>query len=245
MPVNSAHACARAKCDLHRPRSVSTKSPPWHQLRILLAKDLYLHGKTGVATLAGALLFCEVSNRIISSGIGPRLTFVVNVNFLLTLVWSELLVTRERTTGTFSWLRTLPVDDRTVVASKFIGGSAWCVACWILSSGLSAPELWHRLGTWFVLQATLLTFGALSLASKWRFPNNLGHLLPVGMVAVLLGVVVAIAGDGTPTRILWSSLWDTSFGRPILTAALLVLYALILGGTVWWVSHADTEQFID
>ena len=65
------------------------------------------------------------------------------------------------------------------------------------------------------------------------------------MVAVLLGVVVAIAGEGTPTRILWSSLWDTSFGRPILTAALLVLYALILGGTVWWVSHADTEQFID
>ena len=102
-------------------------------------------------------------------GVGPRVSFVFNLNLFLTMLWSDWLITRERSKRTFAWLRGLPVDDRVLAGSKFVVAAGCCVALWLVSSALFAPESWRSPGTGLVLQCVLLTFGGLTVATKWRF----------------------------------------------------------------------------
>jgi hypothetical protein len=214
-------------------------------MRALLAKDLRLHGRDAAFAAGGAFLLIEMANRLVDQGPGPRGSFVFNINLLLTLLWSEWLITRERSKRTFAWLRGLPVDDRVLVSSKFVAGAGCAVAFWILSSALFARELWQPVGTGLVLLCALLSFGGLSIAAKWRFPWKVGHFLPLLVILVPLLILMKLAGDGSVAQERLVALWNAPAGRPAVAATLLLVYAAIVTVTVRWVSGADTSQLVD
>ena len=215
------------------------------QVRALIAKDLRLHGHAVALATAGCLLLLALATRVMPQGIGPRVSFVFNVNLLFTLLWSDWLITRERSKRTFAWLRGLPVDDRVLGSAKFIAAAGCSVALWLVSSVLFARELWRPPGTALVLQCAIVAFGGLSVAAKWRFSWRLGQVLPpvVGLMPVLL--FMALAGDGTDRHASLLALWDAPYGRPLAAASLLAVYAAIVTLTLHWITHADTFQLVD
>ena len=70
--------------------------------RALIVKDLRLHGRAVALTSAGCLLLLATATYVVPQGVGPRVSFVINLNLLLPLLWSDWLITRERSKRTFS-----------------------------------------------------------------------------------------------------------------------------------------------
>ena len=215
------------------------------QCGALIGKDLRLHGRAVALTIASCLLFLATAIRVMPQGVGPRVAFVFNSNLLLTLMWSDWLITRERSKRTFAWLRGLPVDDRVLARAKFVMAAGWCVALWLVSSALFARELWRPPGTVLVLQCGLVAFGGLSVATKWRFPWRLGQILPLVIVLVPVLLLMTLAGDGTDRREILIAVWNAPYGKLAAATALLAVYAAIVAATVRWVTRADTFQLID
>ena len=215
------------------------------QLRALVAKDLRLHGRGFILMLAGGLLLLAATSRLAPQGEGPRVSLVCNLNLLLTLLWSDWLITRERSKRTFAWLRGLPVDDRVLGGAKFLLAAAFCVSFWLASSALFARELWQPPGTALVLQCALVAFGGLSVATKWRFPWRLGQILPLVIVLVPVLLFMTLAGDGTSGGETLTAMWNAPYGKPVAASLLLRTYAAIVATTVHWVAGADTFQLAD
>ena len=215
------------------------------QCGALIAKDLRLHGRAVALTIASCLLFLATAIRVMPQGVGPRVAFVFNANLLLTLMWSDWLITRERSKRTFAWLRGLPVDDRVLAHAKFVIAAGWCVTLWLVSSALFARELWRPPGTVLVLQCGLVAFGGLSVATKWRFPWRLGQILPLVIVLVPVLLLMTFAGDGTDRREILIAVWNGPYGRVAAATALLAVYAAIVAATIRWVTRADTFQLVD
>ncbi len=215
------------------------------QMQALIAKDLRLHGRAMALTMGGSLVLIALAGHVAPQGAGPRSSFVFSMNLLLTLLWSDWLITRERSKRTFAWLRALPVDDRLLASSKFVAAAGCCGVFWILSSGLFARELWRPPGTWLTLLCALVTFGGLSVATKWRFPWRLGHVLPLAIVLVPVLLFMMLADEGTGVRERLVATWNAPYGRPAAMASLLALYAAIVAITVRWVRQADTFQLTD
>jgi hypothetical protein len=215
------------------------------QFQALIAKDLRLHGRAVGLTIGGSLALIEMAEYVAPTGAGPRSSFVFSVNLLLTLLWSDWLITRERSKRTFAWLRTLPVDDRLLAGSKFVAAAGCCVVCWTVSSGLFARELWRPLGTGLVLQCALVTFGGLSIATKWRLPWRPGQVAPLVIVLVPVLIFMTVADEDTPVRARLLTMWTAPYGRPIAVAFLLAIYAAIVAVTIRWVRRADTYQLVD
>lgn len=97
------------------------------QTRAPIVKDLRLHGRAFALTLAAGLLLCLTLNRVEPQAVGARVSLVCNINLLLTLLWSDWLITRERSKRTFAWLRGLPVDDGVLASAKFLVAGGCCV----------------------------------------------------------------------------------------------------------------------
>ena len=215
------------------------------QIRALIAKDLRLHGQAVALAIAGCLLLVATAIRVVPQGVGPRVSFVVNLNLLLTLLWSDWLITRERSKRTFAWLRGLPVDDRALGTAKFVVAAGCCVALWLVSSALFARELWRPPGTGLVLQCALVAFGGLSVAAKWRFPWRLGQVLPAVIVLVPVLLFMTLAADGTDRRETLIAMWNAPYGRLAAASSLLAVYAATVTVTLHWVTRADTFQLVD
>ncbi len=215
------------------------------QARALIAKDLRLHGRAVALTIAGCLLVLATALHVMPQGVGPRVSFVFNLNLFLTMLWSDWLITRERSKRTFAWLRALPVDDGLLASSKFVAAAGCCVALWLVSSALFARELWRPSGTGLVLQCALLTFGGLTVATKWRFPWQLGQVLPLVIVLVPVLLFMTLAGDGTDRHDSLIAVWNAPCGTLAAAASLLAVYAAIVTITLRWVTRADTFQLVD
>ena len=215
------------------------------QIRALIANDLRLHGQGVALATAGCLLLLATATRVMPQGIGPRVSFVFNVNLLLTLLWSDWLITRERSKRTFAWLRGLPVDDRVLGSAKFIVAAGCSVALWLVSSVLFARELWRPPGTALVLQCAIVAFGGLSVAAKWRFSWRLGQVLPLVVVFVPVLLFMTLAGDGTDRYVSLVAVWNAPYGKFAAAASLLAVYAAIVTVTLHWVTRADTFQLVD
>ena len=215
------------------------------QIRTLVGKDLRLHGRAIALTIAACLLLLAAAIRVMPAGIGPRLSFVFNLNLLLTLMWSDWLITRERSKRTFAWLRGLPVDDRVLASGKFVVAAGCCVALWLVSSALFARELWTPPGTALVLQCGLVAFGALSVATKWRFPSRVGQVLPLVVVLMPVLLFMALKGEAAGSRDSLIAMWNAPYGKLAAVTSLLAVYAAIVVATVRWVTRADTFQLVD
>lgn len=209
----------------------------------LIAKDFRLHGRPLLLVFAGILSLVGLVIRYIPSDASP-VGWVTNVNMIIPLLFGEWFIARERSTRSFAWLRTLPLDDRTLALSKFVPASACCVVLWTVSSGLFAREVWQS-GEGMVLQCALLAFGALCVATRWRINWHLAHAVPFGILAALLLLSMLVAGEATGTGAALAAFWNAPYGPPVAAAALLLVYLGIVWNTIRWVERADTWQLVD
>jgi len=215
------------------------------QLAVLMAKDLRLHWRALAGAMADTLTLAAAAAYAIPQGPGPRVALVFNLNLMLAFLWSEWLITRERSKGTFRWLRTLPVDDRAVVGSKFAAAGLWSTAFWAVSSAMFARELLHPVGTWVTLLAGLWLFGGLAVAAKWRFSWRVGHIGPLLALVLPLLLTMTLAPDGSPRREALLALWNAPWGRRLAAGFLLSVYAIIILATTRWMRRADTLDLVD
>lgn len=92
----------------------------WH-IFLITSKDIYLKIInlsiiwTGLVT--GSVILSFVSNK---TGPVPLFLFPIFMTAFLSLFYMEWLISNEKETATFLWLRTLPVSDRTIVSSKLL-----------------------------------------------------------------------------------------------------------------------------
>ena len=213
-------------------------------LWILMAKDLRLHGLPLLLVFAAILSFVGLVIRFVPSDASP-VGFVTNVNMLIPLMFGEWLIARERSTHSFAWLRSLPLDDRALALSKFLLASACGVALWTLSTGLFARQVWQSRGEPLVTLCALTAFGALCVATRWRINWHLAHVLPFGGLAALLLAGMLVAREGTRARAALIAFWNAPYGPPLLAAGLLLIYLGIVWNTIRWVEQADTWQLVD
>ena len=86
---------------------------------LMTAKDIYLKivnlSLIWIGLLAGSILLSLLSPK---SGPVPLFVFPILMTSFLSLFYMEWLISSEKERGTFLWLRTLPVSDRTIVSSK-------------------------------------------------------------------------------------------------------------------------------
>ena len=210
----------------------------------LLAKDLRLHGLPSLLLMAALLAACAgVTLFAPSRDAIPGFAF--NMNMLAPLLLSEWLITRERSKRSFAWLRSLPVDDRTVAGGKFLYAAVFSAVLWPMSSALFAPVLWSPWSTGLVLQCSLLVLGALLIAARWRTNWRYAPMAALGVFAGPILIFLGLMGEGTARRAALAALWNAPYGPPLAAAGLLVLYVSIVWSTVRWVERADTYQLVD
>ena len=209
----------------------------------LLAKDLRLHGLPLLLLIGVLLAACAVVQ--FAPRRGPIPGFVFNMNMLAPLLLSEWLIARERAKRSFAWLRSLPVDDRTVAVSKFLYAAVVSVALWATSSALFAPVLWSPWSTGLVLQCSLLVLGALLIAARWRTNWRYAPMVAVGVFAGPILVFLALMGEDTARWAALAALWNAPYGPRLAAGGLLFMYISIVWSTVRWVERVDTHQLVD
>ncbi len=210
------------------------------QLGALLLKDLQLHGLAMALAIGGLVLVTmSTANALPERLAAFHIVLVFNLNFILAaLVWSDWLISRERSKRTFAWLRTMPVDDRVLAGSKFIAVGAAGILCWCLTSALIAPEFRPSPATWLALQCVLLLLGAISVSAVWRLNPKLGQIVQLSLVivpSILFGVVTTRAAWSIAALEQWNA-W--------IAAGLLMVYAATVIGTMRWVNRAETNELI-
>ena len=213
-------------------------------LMVLIAKDLRLHGLP-LLLLIGVLFAACAGVMQFAPSREPIPGFVFNVNMLAPLLLSEWLIARERAKRSFAWLRSLPVDDRAVAASKFLFAAVVSVVLWVTSSALFAPVLWSPWSTGLVLQCSLLVLGALLIGARWRTNWRYAPMAALGIFAGPILIFLALLGEDTARRAALVTLWNAPHGPPLAAAGLLLVYVSIVCWTVRWVERADTYQLVD
>ena len=212
-------------------------------LMALLAKDLRLHGLP-LLLLIGVLLAACAGVQFAPRR-GPIPGFVFNMNMLAPLLLSEWLIARERAKRSFAWLRSLPVDDRTMAVGKFLYAAVVSVVLWTTSSALFAPGLWSPWSTGLVLQCSLLVLGALLIAARWRTNWRYAPMAAMGVFAGPILIFLTLMGEDTARRAALATLWNAPYGPPLAAAGLLLIYVSTIWSTVRWVERADTYQLVD
>ena len=210
----------------------------------LLAKDLRLHGLPLLLLMGVLLAVCAGVTQFAPSR-GPIPGFVFNMNMLAPLLLTEWLIARERAQRSFAWLRSLPVDDRTVAVGKFLYAAIVSVALWATSSALFAPVLWSQWSTGLVLQCSLLVVGALLIAARWRSNWRFAPMAAMGVFAGPILIFLALIGEDTARRAALVALWHAPYGPPLAAAGLLLVYVSIVWSTARWVERADTFRLVD
>jgi len=218
------------------------------RVRALAVKDLRLHARSIIVTQVGLIAFGALG-RFIRPGAPPDDLgwFLYYINFLMAGFWGDWFVSREKVKGTAAWLRSLPLSDADIVASKLVAQAVCTVPLWVACSGLF---LWRffvpgRVGTWVVLLLGLLAFGGVSLAARWRFHQKAGQLLPFGIVGVLL-VLLTLVEHLVPDATTWlGAVWQSVGGKAAVAASLVFCYIAAWWATLRWVRRCDTSMLLE
>jgi ABC-2 family transporter protein len=110
---------------------------------------------------------------------------------VLSTLYGQWLVDRERSKGTLAWVRSLPYSDAEIVFGKFAAYYAMQSTVFVAGSLLSAPmEVAKRPEGWLLTWLAILAFGALLMTGKWLFGEKLGQ---AAAGIILLGIVVGLA----------------------------------------------------
>lgn len=216
-------------------------------LRALMVKDLRLHRRELAFAFAAWFGLCALWAYSRRGRPESTMLQVFFVNALASAFWGEWLVSREKTTGTFAWLRTLPISDSDLVASKFASQALWCSALWIPSSLLLAHDalLPNRWPVWGVLYLTLLAGGASIVATRWRFQQKAAQAAPLAAGSILAMVFIIANSAGLDGARVLADWWVGPFGKAGTAALLTGAYGGIIWATGAWVSRSETTRFLE
>ncbi|MEO8076123.1 MAG: hypothetical protein ABI818_07325 [Acidobacteriota bacterium] len=217
-------------------------------MRALIRKDVHVH-RLGMAGTAAVLLGLPALAGLVkpdaSEASGTSL--IVNLNFILVLVWGDWLVSREKTKGTIGWLRTLPVPEETMVTAKVATYMLGCVSLWIASTVLYCrhfyfPARWRE---WVLVLCALMFFGTVSVCGRFRFRQKLGQVLPPLVLGVLAGAYyVLVRMAPAETARLTVRGMQPRFVVPE-AAGILALSVAVVWVTVAWLRRAETFQLVE
>jgi hypothetical protein len=221
------------------------------KVRTLIGNDLRLHGRGIAGVELGMLGFIALVLWVTRAGPtstpAVQVPFVFNVNFLISLLWGEWLVSREKTKGTLAWLRALPLSDQDIVTAKFLTCALCCVSLWISSSLLFVRSYFFpsRWATWWIYQLCLLGLATFSLSGRWRFRQKLGMMLP--LVAVGVPLLAVLLADEAGIHILryLTTFYSEPGGKGWVAAGLVVFCGAVWWATVKWVSRCETYELLD
>ena len=214
-------------------------------LLALLGKDLRIHWKGVAAAHAGALA-------IIGLGIalgnpeadGALLAFVTNLNFLCALLWGEWFVSREKTKGSFAWLRTLPIRAVDLCLSKFASSGVCVLSLWTLTSlAYLRPDFRNAFAVWLVELAGLLLFSAVVVASRMLFRQKLGQTLP--LLIALPFVLIALLAERYRVLDEVLALWHTLGGKVAIALVLALAYGGVCACVIRLVRAAETRRLLE
>lgn len=211
----------------------------------LAGKDLRIHWK-GVAAAHGGVV--GITGLGIALGNpqenGVPLAFVSNLNFLCALLWGEWFVSREKTKGSFAWLRTLPIRAADLCLSKFAITGICVVSLWTLTSLIYLrDDFRNAVAVWFVEQAGLLLFSAVVVASRMLFRQKLGQTLPLLLALPL--VLIALLAERYDFLDGALALWNTSGGKAAVGLALALAYGGVCSFTIRLVGAAETRRLVE
>ncbi len=219
-------------------------------LSALVRKDLRLHWRgillTQLLVIASGFFTFRFTSKVPRSE-SVNAAALFNFNFIAALLWTEWLVSREKTKGTIAWLRTLPISDAQIVTAKFAVYLLIIGLLWIISTLLLAPWYWTRTGflTSVLAFCALAAFGTISLGARWRFRQKVGHVLPL-VVLLLPVVLIALANDCKTALVIQIGNWaSTAAGKLVVIGLLLAFSALCFAWTMRWVSRSDTQNLLE
>lgn len=217
------------------------------RIRALVLKDFRIHGRDILVTQCGLFALIGVLTYLEPAEPSLLASAIFNFNFLLAAFWSEWLISREKVKGTFAWLRACPIDDRELVSAKFVAVAICTTPLWVATSVIFTGAYWFpgRTGAWITLHAVLLAFGALAVASRWRFGQKLGQMLPFLLLAVVMGVFIVASRQGQSVPVDPEILLRSTVGQVMLASSALVAYAGIVAWTLRWVRRSDTATLLE
>lgn len=211
----------------------------------LLWKDVRLHGVSVLLAHIGVAVLVFAARRLTETSEGAEHGLVLNLNGLGAMVWSEWFVSRERSTGTFGWLRTLPIASRDLWLSKLLVVGACTVSLWLMTSLLFLRSHFvpDALATWAVIQCTLLAFGAVAMVCRWRFPPKVGQLAPLLLCAVVLAALLlarSVVSVGAVPLV-----WNASGGKLAVAFMALGIYGAVVFAHTRWIATTETRWMVD
>ena len=214
-------------------------------LLALLGKDLRIHWKGVAAAHAGALAIIGLGLALGNpQADGALLAFVSNLNFLCALLWGEWFVSREKTKGSFAWLRTLPIGAADLCLSKFAISGLCVLSLWTLTSlAYLRHDFRNAFAVWVVELAALLLFSAVVVASRMLFRQKLGQTLP--LLLALPFVLIALLAErlGFLDEVL--ALWQPAGGKAAIAAGLVLACGAVSACTIRRVRVAETRRLLE
>ena len=211
----------------------------------LVGKDLRIHWKGVAAAHAAVPAIAALAITLGDpQGNNVLLGFVTNLNFLGALLWGEWFVSREKTKGSFAWLRTLPIRPVDLCLSKFAVVGLCVVSLWALSSSMFLRDSFRDApALWFVEQLGLLLFSAAVVASRMLFRQKLGQALP--LLAAMPIVLVALAAERYHFLDDALAYWETPGGKVSVMVALAAAWGGVCALTIRLVAAAETRRLVE
>lgn len=225
----------------------------WSQVRALVIKDVWLHGRP-IVLLLTANFAVYVSLLSLAPWLFPdtRLRALVSALFMPLVLYAALissvwLIETERMKGTLAFLRALPVADRSIVSSKLLLSSAIQLVTGVAGILLLLPALLEPRNLAFcpVLVGGLVTFGNLNILTRLRFGTRLGAVLPFVILLVPCAAIIALGWrmPGAVEHLVESARAPTTVPA-WLAAEILVNVALWLYLTRWLPTQ-DTNELLE
>jgi hypothetical protein len=214
----------------------------------LLWKDLQAHGRTIGLVQVGVVAFLAlIAGRHEARGAVDLAFTVAMPNAMLSVMaWGDWLVGREKTRGTWGWLRTLPVDDSVLLGEKYLAQLLCALPLWLLTSWLFAREVFWTTGPLMPLISSLIliTFGAVTIGARLIFRDKIARLVSIG-VFMIPAFIAKLAGDRPDLVQAALRFWTDGFGQPLAAAALETLYVSLFFGTLAWLRRTETPRLLE
>jgi hypothetical protein len=219
----------------------------------LIQKDLRIHWRAALVLVLGWPAFLRFLVLIqpdstwtegrTPTGVAGFLTLTTVSPLGITI--ANWLVERERSKETFAWLRTLPVSDGHIVASKFVfcllvylvGAAIWWVALWDIRPSLTAMQ-W--ISTWLVT----FVLGSMALLCQIALTGRLAAMMPAGLA--LLGVLAFYPVQRSPDLLVRAATWwNDSRAHILLWLVVAGLEALVIGLAYLRFRSLDTRRLVE
>lgn len=207
----------------------------------LMQKDARLHGRAIASAQAAVLGIAALAWTLKPDADAANTTLLFNFNVLLAGFWGEWLISREKTKGTFAWLRATTVTDAELVLSKFLAAGLCTTTLWVATAVVFVrPGRLEAVAVW----AGLLTFSALAVACRWRFEAKMGQVLPYVALLVPLTVMIAVTRV-TGLEIDPGGWLDTPIRHVAAIAFFTCCWLALFDIVRRWVRRCDTYQLLE